>query len=144
MLTNEQDNREWRYGYHYTTLSNWDQIKKDGGFIPYRIEKPELRDLTIVPINGIWLWTKRLTGMSHAGSIIFQSQKGDANVVLLKVKYYVDTRLRVDNRLVQLYHQGTIGNLKYHNGEEAIIVTTRIPFGDIQVVNIYNLMDRLS
>lgn len=133
-------------GWHYTTMTNWKKIQADGQITPYLIEKPELKQyFPLVPINGVWIWTKSLTGLSHAGSVIFQAQKGDPEVVRLMVEYNLTKRLNVDGTLIKLYHEGTIGDLRYHTGEEeAIICTEAIPLGRITLMGTYNLVNLLN
>jgi hypothetical protein len=133
-------------GWHYTTMTNWKKIQEDGGLTPYLIEKPELKQFfPLVPINGVWVWARPLTGLSHAGSVIFQAQKGDCEVVKLMVEYPKDKILKVDGMYLKLMHVGTIGELKYHDGkEEAIICTEKIPLSQITLTETYDIVKLLN
>ncbi len=128
-------------GYHYTSYSNWKKIKKEG-LIPYILDNPELRRVFGKKVRGVWLWPKRLKGISHSGSIIFQvSSKNTGTVVLLKLKYNKKNLLcSYNGEKVVLYHYGAIGNFDYHIGkDEALVICSPIPASDIDLVDTYNL-----
>ena len=131
-------------GYHYTTYSNWRVIQREG-LKPYLIKKPELEPHFPGGVNGIWIWQNNFSGLSHAGSIIYQVQKGDIEIVKLQLRYDEESILKsgVDTT-VTIYHSGTIGNLEYHNGERGVIYMLPIPPKDIKLLNRYNIVRLLQ
>jgi hypothetical protein len=131
--------------YHYTSFSNWEKIKKEG-LVPYEIKNDELKNLFGGYPFGVWLWTKRLTGIAHAGSIIYQmAMRNDYKIVLLKVKIDKDLILRAsDGRGISLSHDGYIEELRYHVQEPSVIYTEHIDQKDIELVEIYDIKERLK
>lgn len=139
-------------GYHYTSYSNWNYIKSEG-LLPYDIRKKEFRlYIKDGKVNGIWIWRKKLEGIGHVGSILWQvASKEDPIVVLLKVVYSKDHRLKLRDigekkeKLVELSHEGYFGKWEYHTGEEKAFIYTRIiPPEDIELVKIFNIMKLLK
>ena len=130
-------------GYHYTTKSNWEKIKTYG-IVPYLISKPELEEYFPGGVNAVWVWTNNLRGLAHSGSIIWQSQKGEAVIVKLRIKYRKEDVLSYGEATIKLYHDGTIGDLKYHDEAESCLVTKIIPPKDIKLVGEYDLIELLK
>jgi len=131
----------FRIGYHYTSLKCYRSIQEQG-IIPYKIHKPELSNFFKDGIfTGIWIWTERLEGLSHAGSVIFQmSNKGEPVAVMLQVIYHVESLLQIAGYNLLLSHFGVMNNLKYHTGnEKARILTHEIPADRIKLLGIYDL-----
>lgn len=131
-----------RTGYHYTTASHWKQIKRKG-LVPYKLYKKEIQEaLNVHYVNGIWIWQKKLFGLSHIGTILFQmAGKGELSAVCLKVKYDPFDILKEEKRKLNLSvtHSGTLGNIKYHDGEPAVIVLKPIPIKHIEIIGDYHL-----
>lgn len=134
-------------GYHYTSVENWSKIRKEG-LKPYEIDRPALRMIFNRPIMGIWTWLRRQSGLSHVGSILYQiGDKGTNEVVLLTYEYNEDDKLSPDgqpDKVVELPHDGWIGNLQYHRGleqERAVIVTKAIPKRKIDLLDTFNILD---
>ena len=131
-------------GYHYTSLECWRKIEKDG-LVPYTIKRPILEQyIGTESAVGVWVWLEKLTGISHAGSIIYQmAMKGVQEVVLLELDYDQDDCLTPEAdtyKYLVLPHNGTIENLEYHKGgDRAVIVTKTIPTEQIKLIGQYNL-----
>jgi hypothetical protein len=131
-------------GYHYTSWSNWLKIRRDG-LQPYHIlPRDEIGQYFPNGFDGVWLWTREMEGKAHAGSVIYQvSTKNEFRVAVLKV-YVPDTNvLQYEGRLVLTYHDGTIGDTRYHDREEAFFSTDIIPPKYIELVGDYDLIDLL-
>ena len=129
-------------GWHYTSLENWERIRREG-LRPYRITKPTLlqwyHDATV---QGVWVWNERQTGVSHAGSILWQvAGKAVQKVVMLRVTYNGDNIVGPgDGNRLLLHHDGVIGDFPYHDGtQDAYIVGVAIPPDDIELVEVYDL-----
>ena len=130
-------------GYHYTSYSNWKKIKQEG-LIPYEIKHNELLEYFNPYPKGIWLWPKRLTGISHTGSVLYQlAMKNEYRVVLLQVDISDEFLLRWEGHKVVLPHDGHIENFVYHDGEEGVIYTEWIPPSRIKLIDIYDVRERL-
>ena len=135
--------------YHYTSFSNWEKIKKEG-LVPYEIKIQELKAIMgdyprdSYPF-GIWLWTRKLKGIEHAGSIIYQmATKNEHKAVLLSVNIVEDHTLKApDGREISISHHGLIDNLVYHVDAPSVIYTEYIAPKDIALVNIYDIEERL-
>lgn len=131
-------------GYHYTSLSCWERIQKEG-LKPYFIVKPEMYPHTkAASVDGIWVWQERLMGVSHIGAILYQvAMKPTIKVVLLEVQFSQDaiwTEPDTGKRIC-LWHSGIFGKLAYHTGQEAAcIVIDRIPPENIRLVDTYDLL----
>ncbi|MCK9369516.1 hypothetical protein M0R04_06385 [Candidatus Dojkabacteria bacterium] len=127
-------------GYHYTSLENWRKIQKEG-LVCYPINKEELAIHGLVNIQGIWIWTKPANEISHMGNLLWQlGTKGTSHLVHLKIKYDLTKILFTkDGRRVNLYHKGSIGNFKYHMGDQAIIYKENIPPKQIKLIKEFKL-----
>ena len=129
-------------GYHYTTASHWKKIKVSG-LAPYKLYKQEIQEaLNVHYVKGVWLWEKKLFGVSHIGTILFQmANKGELSVVCLKVKYETDDVLKEIGRklILSVTHSGQLGLINYHNGTPAVIVLKPIPNWQIEKVGDYHL-----
>lgn len=141
-------------GYHYTSYTNWQDIQKNGlepypitndMFVDYHKDNPRT-------VNGIWLWTRRFTGRPHIGSILQQfSTKNDTKIVYLKVTYYGTDQLFIKDYTgeycpVELTHQGTIGDVTYHDHErhKSRVVVKPIPPHQIELIATYDLRELLK
>jgi len=139
-----------KIGYHYTSIENWAKIKREG-LQPYTIDRISLNSyLKNPPVQGIWTWLHKQTGLPHIGSILFQmGTKATMQVVLLTYKYDLNDLLYSDlpeyeGDLITLPHDGFIGNLKYHNRkkqETAVILLKPIPPENIDLLDTYNILD---
>jgi hypothetical protein len=134
----------YKIGYHYTTLSNWLRIKNIG-LIPQLLQKPELEKYFPGGANVIWVWTDNLNGLAHAGSIIFQCQKGDTRIVKLKVRYLQRDALKYGSMNVVVHHTGFIGECFYHDGtQKSVLITKPISPEHIELVKEYDLIKLLK
>jgi len=131
--------------YHYTSLSNWEKIKKEG-LVPYAIGHAELKAVFGEFPFGVWLWTNKPKGIEHTGNVIYQmATKNDLKIVLLRVKVDKEYVLRApDGRRISLTHSGFIENLQYHIDEPSIIYTEFIDPKNIKLVDIYDIKERLK
>ena len=130
-------------GYHYTSEANWQGIRKDG-LHPYRLRE----DIVPDGVPGIWMFTKRQRGQSHAGCILFQIRsKHTLHVVELAVSVD-ETYLRREhweNYIV--LHDGQILDDKnavidyYHRGATAMISWRHIPPERIKMIGEYRFSD---
>ena len=129
-------------GYHYTTANNWRKIKSLG-LIPYEIKKEEFKSYGFKngSCTGIWVWTSRMYGKAHIGSLLWQIATKDAfNVVLLKVNYNRNDIVQFGTFGRILQHSGAVENFVYHDGtQESVLVTKPILPIDITVVKKYYL-----
>lgn len=129
-------------GYHYTTKTNWEKIKKEG-LKRYLINKRELTEFYPDGIKGIWCWKNKLTGDSHIGSILWQvANKKETTIVKLKIKYKNKDILNLYT--YNLYHSGMIGDWVYHNNESACILNKDVHLNDIELVKEYDLKKLLK
>ena|SRR5689334_11912266 len=126
-------------GYHYTDKRNWLGIKRYG-LVPYFIDKPCVREKMDGPVRGIWIWTHPLTGIAHAGSIIYQlATKNTQCVALLRVKYSeYDEWHNTTNDIARVHHYGHIGKFRYHYNEEAVILTRPVSCDKIELLYVYD------
>ena len=131
-------------GYHYTTIENWRKIKREG-LRPYMIRREELKEkLGTDVVEGIWIWQKRLSGVYHVGSILYQmAVKSSYEAVLLKVKFDKRFILRATHNgesvVVSLNHYGWFEHLRFHNGEQkAYIIMAEIPKKNIKRIGAYS------
>jgi hypothetical protein len=129
-------------GYHYTSNLCWEAIQ-DEGLQPYRIQRAalaEFRDSDTA--MGIWIWTHRLTGRDHVGSVLYQmAAKAEFTAVLLRVQYDPSTVLKDSSGLndMHLLHAGSFGRLEYHDfNQRAVIVTAPILPNNIELLNTYH------
>lgn len=131
-------------GYHFTSYRNWQNIR-NVGLTAYPINKPEVDKYFDYPVQGIWTWKDRPTGQSELGSILFQtSTKQSTHIVLLEFSYRPsDILVTADDRKVEVFHDGILGNWLYHEQQPAYIVTADISPGDIRLVKEYDLMELL-
>lgn len=134
-------------GYHYTSWTNWEKIKKEG-LIPYPMTNHEVTRVVGNGLKGIWIWQERLDPLAHAGAILHQlAMKADPKVVRLSVRFdwWTDT-LFEGPLMVSVGHDGTIEKFQYHwNGKhKAVIVTKPIPPERIELAGIYNVVERLQ
>jgi len=129
-------------GYHYTSLSNWEKVKKEG-LVPYNIYKDTLEEY--FPggvVKGIWLWLYKLGGIEHAGEVLYHvAKKATFQVVHLGVEYEDGEELRHSSMRLILHHYGSIGNLNFHDGnQDAIIIPKFIPPEKITLIEQFDLM----
>lgn len=78
-------------GYHYTSGSCWASIQENG-LVPYVLPAHVRRPMpkNIRPKRGIFVWTRELTPLEHAGSLFYQAHKKRTNyVAVLSVEYDV-------------------------------------------------------
>ncbi len=128
-------------GYHYTNWICWQQIQVQGLRL-YPIRHPEVTEvMDLDSVMGIWSWQHPLKGDSHVGSIIYQMAKGHLRVVQLKFTYPAKIELGPPGETILLHHTGTIGELNYHHGETAVILTKPLPPEDIVLIAEYNFGD---
>jgi hypothetical protein len=131
-------------GYHYTSFDCWKQIQKEG-LQPYIIDRPCLREHTGVEwVRAVWIWTEKMEGIAHVGSVIYQmSHKGATEAVLLEVEYKEQYCLgSVDGHKILLNHNGTLEKLIYHDGtQEAVLVGRAISSDKIKLLRHYNLLE---
>lgn len=134
-------------GYHYTSLRNW-QVIQQIGLIPYEIKKPELRQYFDVNPRGVWTWIEEPTGISEAGTVVYQvSTKGVQKVVKLSYEYTMEDTLKYNSPYdgmehnVTLYHLGTIGVFTFHTKQPAHIITRHIKPEEITLVKTFDLED---
>lgn len=133
-----------RTGYHYTSYSNWKEIRKHG-FTPYFIQKPDLDQYFPDGVSGVWIWKNNPKGLSHCGTLIFQaSYKAETHIVKLKIRYNPKDILRFERHPIEMHHKGIAQNLIYHTDEIAIIIPHHIPPKDIQLVKEFNLIKLLA
>ena len=112
--------------YHYTVLSNYEKIKKEG-LIPYRCQKTEIN---ILFESGrapdlIFLFEERLTGIAEFGSLLWQAQKGDMVIIGLKITKKIKENCKLFTSIgerVDVSHYGSIGTIIYH--DDVPIITT--------------------
>ncbi len=130
-----------RTGYHYTSISNWERIKKEG-LQPYEIQKQSITEAQGYVVYAIWVWLHQPKDLAHIGNIIYQmAMKNTTQAVLLKVQYNKSDVLSVDGREVKLLHDGTIGNLTYHENVVARLVLSNIPPKDIELIGQFDLLN---
>lgn len=133
-------------GYHYTSLSNWNKIQKEG-LKPHPCHTEELSLYFDKPPDGIWIWRKELSPQSELGSLIYQlSTKGETKIVKLAIKYDdFDDLLWHPEGLISLAHSGMIGSFSYHDDNpKAYIVVKPIRPKHIKLVKIFDLMELVS
>jgi len=132
-------------GYHYTSEENWKKIQKEG-LLPRKIDRPEwLYLLGVTSVTGVWVWQNKLEGLSHAGTVIYQmATKATTRVVMLKVEYNVDDVFKIHDKEVNLKHKGEIQKLIYHYDEEAFVVKQIIPPENIELLQVFDLVDALK
>ena len=134
-----------KVGYHYTSVSNWEQIKKDGGLLQYRMNHPSLTELYGEMVIGVWVWMFNPLGQSHAGNILYQvGVKGAHEIVKLKVLYDPAKVMRSPaGGELHLFHKGHVENWNYHKKDRSVIVQHDIPLENIKLVKSYNVIDLL-
>ena len=131
--------------YHYTSFSNWKKIKKEG-LVPYEIKHDELFIVFGEYPMGIWLWKNKPRGIAHTGGVIYQlATKNDTKIVLLRVTIDDWSVLRApDGRTIKLTHEGHIQEFQYHKNEKSVICTDFVSPKDIELVDIYDVKERLK
>ena len=133
---------KWRVGYHYTAEKNWFQICKEGLHpTPLKEAYTQLGVLT-----GVWVWTHRLRGLSHAGSLIFQAaDKATPRIVLLEVRYRPNEIVRTsDGEFPRSTHDGSVGNLVYHHDEPSVVLANAVPPERVRLIETYDLVEMLA
>ena len=137
------------YGYHYTSLDNWEKIKTEGlvpqlmsQYVPQAPWREELFK-ELHPLYGVWVWASRSEKHSHIGNILFQSRtKGAKDIAHLRVSFpsWPDPDvLTFDDKILVIGHTGLMGDWKYHEGEVGFIITKPIPTSRIELLDVYNL-----
>jgi len=136
-------------GYHYTLYKNWLKIKKEG-LRPHLMGNEEFEETKeifgIKEIRGIWVWKKKFKGLAHVGEIIYQfADKAGSTVVFLEVRFNKADILQAIDKTGEkvnfvLEHEGSIGNLVYHEKAESWIITKTILPERIKLLKIYNLL----
>lgn len=135
----------WKVGYHYTSLSNWEKIQREGYLEQYRLNHPAINAVFGDLVIGVWLWEFNPLGQSHAGNILYQvGTKGEHQIVKLKVLYDPTKVLRAPNGgNLQVRHQGSVGSWMYHKRDKSVIVQQDIPLENIKQEKTYNVIDLL-
>jgi len=130
-------------GYHYTAQQNWERIRTEG-LRPYRLRT----DIVPDGVPGIWLFTERQRGQSHAGCVLFQIKaKRSLDIVELAVAYDLAQTQRPgwDNYVVR--HDGALMDDEgewlawYHRGAPATLHWAAIAPAQIQVVGRYRFAE---
>jgi len=131
--------------YHYTSFSNWKKIRKQG-LVPYEIRHAELFIIFGEYPLGVWLWKNKPRGVAHTGGVLYQlATKNETKIVLLRVS--IDESgilLSPDGRNIKMTHDGHIDAFQYHKHERSVIYTDFIPPEDIELVDIYDVKERLK
>lgn len=126
-------------GYHYTSKENWEKIKKEG-LIPQLIYKKEV-DEYCPGAKAVWIWEKKLKGDEHLGTLLFQLQKTKkTKIVVLMVKYNDYDRLSFEGTPIKIFHEGEIGEWRYHDDAPARLITKVIPPKDIKKIKEYDFI----
>lgn len=130
--------------YHYTSAENWESIKTFG-FKPYLIKKEELDQYFPGGVMGVWLWTHKLEGLSHAGTVLYQaSNRASVNIVQLEVEIAEKKLLTWNGRPVRVYHKGHLEKLVYHANEEGCIAVGPILPDQVKLVKTFNIEKLLA
>jgi len=129
-------------GYHYTTYSNYLQIKKKG-LEPYHINKIELTRIGIKQVNGIWLFARRQKRRKLVGTLFWQvGTKNKLKIVELRCKICKFTLLKGPrNEDLNITHKGNLNEFKYHFKELSRITITKIPKENIELLCIYDFTE---
>lgn len=134
---------EGKFGYHYTSKSLWEIIKKDG-LIPYTITSEDLRIIHPTPVRGIWLWAQEMTGKSHAGAIIYQMlTKQDPVIVKLKVSYQDSDLLQYNGKPLEMPHTGETA-AQFHDCDIGVIHLAPILVDRIEKIAEYDVIELLK
>ena len=127
--------------YHYTVASNMESIKAKG-LLPKPLA-PYHHSVRFWAgnVEVIWLWPNKLSGLEHAGSVVFQAGKGETRVAVYEVLYYKRYLLRAKRERLPLsiVHSGNIGSLKYHSATRAILYTKRIKPDRIKLLHVFDI-----
>lgn len=128
-------------GYHYTGMSNWKSIVADGKMMTYEIRKPDLGlYFSTDVVQGIWIWKRKLVGLSHFGTIILQAgNKKEHEIVMLELQYEPRKIVRYDGREASFKHFGNINGLVYHESEPAVVYRFPLTLDRIKLVRVYEL-----
>jgi len=145
-----EDLVKWK-GYHYTSMSNWENIKKDGRIKPHLVTNPEiLKFFPGVKVEGVWVWDHMLNGISHAKLILSQAKKlKEGKIVLLKINFpdKDDVLYSPEGNMVNLNHVDTPGEIYdwlQSGNESCVIWTADVPLDWISEVTEYDIVDRLK
>ncbi len=138
-------------GYHYTSDSCWASIQENG-LVPYMLLPHIRRNMpkTIRPKRGIFVWTRELTPLEHAGSLFYQAHKKRTNcVAVLSVDY--DVADREYGRLKNIFalkhwfpEEGSIDESPFwHIGVPATLLFSVIPKERVKLLDLVDLSWRL-
>jgi hypothetical protein len=128
-----------KIGYHYTSLENWEIIKKNG-IRPYLIDKEEWHHIFPGGVIGVWIWEDELVGSSHVGNILYQVySKGSPKIAKIKIKYDEDSILPIS-----VSHNGNVGAWSYHHGEKSIISVSGVKPENLSLIKIYDIVKLLK
>lgn len=134
-------------GFHYTSLSNYKKIQKQG-MKPYLIDKPELNCHFKEKVRGIWIWCDEQVGVSEFGTLIFQlSTKCDLTIVKLEIDYDEEHLLVPENKMkdINITHYGAVGQWQYHQGEERAVISVKpIDKDKIKLLKTFDLLEILE
>jgi hypothetical protein len=143
-----------KIGYHYTSLDCWHSIQRIG-LTPYLCDHLDIVKVTGKPVFGIYVWTTRLVGLEHAGSILFQmSRRGSPNIVELSFSYDDPRDLwSRGGRILRLRHTGSIDarindvikrSVNYHTDIPSVLVIRTIKPDDITLCSTYDIVKLLE
>lgn len=105
------------------------------GLVPYplREEADDMAEI-VGTTHGIFVWTRRQTGLDHFGVAAANSMKHLAgNVAVLQAEWPDADTAETDRPLV---HDGHVSGMVYHQGEPFVIVMRTIPPERIRVAEI--------
>ena len=144
-LRHVEDFEGERDGWHYTSLENW-QIIRRVGLEPYRM--PKLDVAAKEEVSGVWAYLHRQSGRTHVGSVMYQViTRPTAAVVLLRLRWRAADRYftKPAGHVISTFHDMPTSSephpLFWHDQEPAIVLA-RVPPDRIKLEALYD-MERL-
>jgi len=133
-------------GYHYTTYSNWQKIKKEG-LKPGPVTDYEVVSLVGETPQAIWFYTRNQEGFSHVGNVLLMAiKKQEMHVVKLKCTFNKEALYKTKyGQNVELTHEGLLGTEYYfHRNEPAVLVVKEVPPSKIKLMGVWDISEKLK
>ena len=122
--------------YHFTSLENWENIKKEGYLRCYPTGSLDKKGS--LPTKGIWLWENKLSGDSLVGAILYQmNSKRTPRAVELKVKTDKSNIILFNSKFKIINYVFSLGEFEIQTDVQPFIYSEDIPIEDIELIKTY-------
>jgi len=132
-------------GHHFTSETIYERYIAENG-----LDSKSTFETELGTVVGSWVFMFPLSGLSLLGTLIFNAVKRrTTRICHLEVEYNREDihPFLVDqgqDEILELYHDGSLGEWVYHTDVPALVLAERIPPERVKLVRSYDLMDILK